>query len=109
VYIHESQFKAWESPGRELTKISKKKTWKGLILKDEIGDSSSSHHTRLVSFWSDYSRADVSLFVVSWEAGRAQVFWRVILHGEAWSRVYFYLREAGFTRLWWIQRTISIP
>jgi hypothetical protein len=32
-----------ESPGRELTKIRKKKIWKGLILKDEMGDCSSFH------------------------------------------------------------------
>jgi hypothetical protein len=40
VYIHDSQSKAWGSPGREPTKISKKKTQNGLILKGEMGDSS---------------------------------------------------------------------
>jgi hypothetical protein len=44
VHIRESESKAWESPGRELTKISKKKTWKALILKGEMGNSSSFHH-----------------------------------------------------------------
>jgi hypothetical protein len=38
-----SQSKAWGFPGRELTKISKKKTQTGLILKDEMGNSSSFH------------------------------------------------------------------
>jgi hypothetical protein len=38
--MHESQSKAWGSPGRELTKISKKKTQKGLILKGEMGGPS---------------------------------------------------------------------
>jgi hypothetical protein len=33
--------KVWASPGRELTKISKKKTPKGLIFKGEMGNSSS--------------------------------------------------------------------
>jgi hypothetical protein len=41
VCIHELQSKAWGSPAREMTKISKKKTWKGLILKGDVG------------FWSD--------------------------------------------------------
>jgi hypothetical protein len=41
VCIHELQSKAWGSPAREMTKISKKKTWKGLILKGDMG------------FWSD--------------------------------------------------------
>jgi hypothetical protein len=41
LHIHESQYKDWGSPGRELTKISKKKTQKGVILKGEMGDSSS--------------------------------------------------------------------
>jgi hypothetical protein len=40
VNIYELQYKAWKSPGKELTKISKKKTWKGLILKGEMGISS---------------------------------------------------------------------
>jgi hypothetical protein len=44
VHIHESQSKAWESPDRELTKISKKNTWNGLILKCEMGNSSSFCH-----------------------------------------------------------------
>jgi hypothetical protein len=43
VCIHESQFKTWGSTGRELTKISKKKIQKGLILKGEMSDSSSFH------------------------------------------------------------------
>jgi hypothetical protein len=38
VLIHKSQSKAWGSPGKELTKIN------GLILKGEMGDSSSFHH-----------------------------------------------------------------
>jgi hypothetical protein len=41
--MHELHSKAWGSPGRELTKISKKKIEKGLILKGEMGDSSSFH------------------------------------------------------------------
>jgi hypothetical protein len=44
VHMHESQSKAWEFPARELTKISKKNTWKGLILKGEMGDSLSFCH-----------------------------------------------------------------
>jgi hypothetical protein len=43
VYMHESQSKARGSPGRELTKINKKKTQNRLILKGEMGDSSSFH------------------------------------------------------------------
>jgi hypothetical protein len=49
--------------------------------------------------------------VVSWEVGscqgRAQVFQRVLLHGEAGSEMHSHLREASFTQLWWIQGTIS--
>jgi hypothetical protein len=41
VCMHESQSNTSGSPGRELTKISKKKTQKELILKGEMGDSSS--------------------------------------------------------------------
>jgi hypothetical protein len=41
VHILESQSKVWGSPGRELTKVSKKNTGNGLILKGEMGDSSS--------------------------------------------------------------------
>jgi hypothetical protein len=40
VCMHESQSEIWGSPGRMVTKITKKKTWKGLILKGEMGDSS---------------------------------------------------------------------
>jgi hypothetical protein len=43
-HIHESQLKAWEFPGKEVTKINKKNTQKGLIFKGEIGDSSSFYH-----------------------------------------------------------------
>jgi hypothetical protein len=39
--MHESQSKAWESLGRELFKINEKKMQKGLILRGEMGDSSS--------------------------------------------------------------------
>jgi hypothetical protein len=41
LHMHESQSKAWGSPGRKLTKVRKKKTCKGLILKAEMDDSSS--------------------------------------------------------------------
>jgi hypothetical protein len=51
----ESQSKSWGSPSRELTKISKKNTQNRLILKGEMGDSSS-----FCSIWSVWSRADVS-------------------------------------------------
>jgi hypothetical protein len=44
VCIHESQSKTWGFPGRELTKISKKNTQHELILKGEMGDSSSFRH-----------------------------------------------------------------
>jgi hypothetical protein len=57
VHIHESQSKAWGSPGRELTKISKKNTLNRLILKGEMGNSLSFclelAVRRLVSFRSD--------------------------------------------------------
>jgi hypothetical protein len=40
VHIHESQYKAWGSPRRELTKVSKKNSGNGFILKGEMGNSS---------------------------------------------------------------------
>jgi hypothetical protein len=51
--------------------------------------------------------------VVSWEVEscggmRALRLWRVILHGEAGSGMLSHLREAGLTRLWWIQIAISV-
>jgi hypothetical protein len=45
--MQESQSKAWESPGRELTKNSKKNTCNRLILKDELGESSSFFHAQI--------------------------------------------------------------
>jgi hypothetical protein len=49
--------------------------------------------------------------VVSQEAGscqgKAQVFWRAILHSEVEAGMHSHLREAGFTWLWWIQGVIS--
>jgi hypothetical protein len=49
--------------------------------------------------------------VVSWEVGSFQgrewMFQRMILHGEARSGMHSPSREAGFTRLWWIQGAIS--
>jgi hypothetical protein len=59
--MHEPQSKAWGSPARELAKISKKNAWSGLILKGEMGDSSSFR----LRFQSDNSRADVSSSLVS--------------------------------------------
>jgi hypothetical protein len=40
----------WESPGRKLTNISKKNTWSGLILKGEMGNSSSFHCAQTSQF-----------------------------------------------------------
>jgi hypothetical protein len=35
------------------------------------------------------------------------MFWRVILHCESGSGMYSHSREAGLTRLWWIQGAIT--
>jgi hypothetical protein len=37
-----------------------------------------------------------------------QVFQRVILDGEAESRMYSHLGEAGFIWLWWIQGAVFV-
>jgi hypothetical protein len=50
--------------------------------------------------------------VVSWKVescrGRAQMFWRVILDGEAKSGTHPHSGEAGFSRMWWIQGAIIV-
>jgi hypothetical protein len=53
VYIPKSQFEVWGSPSRILTRFSKKKTWKGLMLRERQVIPQASAMRRLVSLWSD--------------------------------------------------------
>jgi hypothetical protein len=102
--MHESQSKAWGFPGRELTKIIKKNTQNGLILKGEMGDSSSFHIDWLASRVSRgglMSHCPYYLLGSRVLLGKSASVLKLILYGETGSEILSHSREVGFTWLWW--------
>jgi hypothetical protein len=110
--IHESQSKTWVSPDKDLRLARIHGMDSSSKVKWAIPQASAIR--RLVSFQSDWSRADVFLSMdscclleskVLLEKG--SIVLKVILYGENGSGIHSHSSEAGFTQLWWIQGIIS--